>query len=128
MSKRPAKEEKLAEVVNLHDLRLHRRLDTYRARLDRVIKANKRAVTRMFSSGFLFTKDGTRSGRDLLTAHEHLLRAMMLLNRLGNQGDVPAPRKAEEVDAVFAELDKLLSSTAELTEQTGALLNELRKE
>ena len=128
MSKRPAKEEKLAEVVNLHDLRLHRRLDTYRARLDRVLKANKRAITLLFSTGFLFTKDGARSGRDLLTAHEHLLRAMMFMDRLGNQGDVPAPRKREEVDAIFAELDKLLVSTAELTEQTGALLNELKKE
>lgn len=128
MSKRAAKEEKLAEVVSLNELRLHRRLDTYRARLDRVLKANKRALTRLFTTGFLFTKDGTRGGRDLLTAHEHLLRAVGLLDRLGNQGDVPAPRKREEVDAIFTELDKLLVSTAELTEQTGALLNELKKE
>ena len=130
MSKRRAtlKAVPIAEVVNLHDARLSRRVDNYRARLDGVLKANKRAVTRLFSTGLLFTKHGTRAGRDLLLAHEHLLRVVTLIERLGNEGDVPAPRRADEIDAIFFELDQLLDRTSELTEHTAALLEELGKD
>lgn len=118
----------VAEVVSLHDARHSRRLDGYRARLDKVIKGNRRAITRLFSTGVLFTKNGTRAGRDLLAAHEHLLRVVALIDRMGNEGDVPAPRKADEIDAVFLELDTLLDRTSELTEQTARHLEELRKD
>ncbi len=118
----------IAEVVNLHDARLSRRVENYRARLDRVLKANKRAITRLFSTGLLFTKHGSRAGRDLLLAHEHLLRVVSLIERLGNEGDVPAPRRAEEIDAIFFELDQLLDRTSELTEHTAQLLEELGKD
>ena len=130
MSKRRAtlRAVPVAEVVNLHDARLSRRVDAYRERLDRVLKGNKRAVTRLFSTGLMFTKHGTRAGRDLLLAHEHLLRVVSLVNRLGNEGDVPAPRRAEELDAIFAELDTLLDRTSELTEHTAHLLEELGKD
>lgn len=117
-----------AKVVSLHDARLSRRVQTYRARLDRVLKGNKRAVTRLFSTGLLFTKHGARAGRDLLLAHEHLLRVVALVNRLSHEGDVPAPRRAAELDAIFSELDTLLERTSDLTEHTGQLLEELGKE
>ena len=130
MSKRRAtlKMMLVAEVVNLQDARLARRVEAYRLRLDRVLKANKRAVTRLFATGLMFTKHGTRAGRDLLLAHEHLLRVVALVDRLGNEGDVPAPRRAEEVDAIFFELDALLDRTGELTEHTAKLLEELGKD
>ncbi len=128
MAPRAVKVETLAQVVSLSEARFARRLDGYRARLDKVLKANKRSLTRMFASGLLFTRQGTRAGRDLLTAHEHLLRAMTLLGRLANQGDIPAPRRKEEVDAIFDELDTLLVSTAQLTEQTTALLTDMKKD
>lgn len=118
----------VAQVVSLSDLRLSRRLATYRARLDRVLKANKRAITRLFGTGLLFTRNGTRAGRDLLLAHEHLLRVLGLLDRLENAGDVPPPRRADEIDAVFTELDALLERTAELTDSTAQLLEDLGKE
>lgn len=118
----------VAEVVSLHDARHSRRLDGYRARLDRVIDGNRRAITRLFSTGELFTKHGTRAGRDLLAAHEHLLRVVSLLDRMGNEGDVPAPRSSSEIDAVFHELDTLLDRTAELTAQTARYLEGLRKD
>lgn len=118
---------KVAEVVNLHDARLSRRVETYRGRLDRVLKANKKAITRLFATGMLFTRHGTRAGRDLLLAHEHLLRVVSLLDRLQNEGDVPAPRKAEDVDAIFKELEELLDRTSELTASTADLLEELNK-
>lgn len=127
-SKRRAPAAPVAEVVSLQDLRLNRRVINYRQRLDRVIRSNKRAITRLFSTGMLFTRHGTRAGRDLLLAHEHLLRVVSLIERLSNEGDVPAPRKASEVEAIFVELDALLDRTSELTEHTAELLEELGKD
>lgn len=115
-------------MVSLRDARLTRRLDAYRTRLDRVLEANKRAIGRLYTTQLLFTRRGARAGRDLLMAHEHLLRVLGLIDRLANEGDVPAPRRESEVEGIFAELDTLLSRTAELTEQTSALLDELGRD
>lgn len=129
MSKRATlKAVPVAEVVSLHDARLSRRVEGYRERLERVLKGNKRAVTRLFSTGLMFTKHGTRAGRDLLLAHEHLLRVVTLIDRLGNEGDVPAPRRQEELNAIFGELDTLLDRTSQLTEHTADLLEQLGKD
>lgn len=128
MVKRRPSARKPAEVVSLSDARNSRRLELYQARLDRVITTNKRAIGKLYTTGILFTKHGTRAGRDLLLAHEHLLRVVALLDRLAHQGDVPAPRRAAEVDAIFEELDTLLERTAELTEHTSELLHELKPE
>lgn len=117
-----------AQVFSLAEARLARRLGTYRDRLDRVIRSNKRAIGKLYTSGSLFTKAGARAGRDLLTAHEHLLRVVTLLGRLTDQGDVPAPRSSKEVDAIFTELDTLLERTGELTAQTSELLGDLKPE
>lgn len=108
-------------VFSLEEARLHKRLKTYRDRLDRVLAANQHAITRLFQTGSLFTKEGTRAGRDLLLAHQHLLRVVTLLDRLSQTGDVPAPKQAPEVDAIFGELDDLLEKTGQLTEKTGAM-------
>ena len=110
-------------IVSLEEARLNRRLKAYRERLDRVLSANQHAVTRLFQTGKLFTREGTKAGRDLLLAHQHLLRVVTLLDRLGHAGDVPAPRQQVEVDAIFTELDELLEKTGELTEKTGALFS-----
>jgi hypothetical protein len=112
-------------VVSLSDARRSRKLATYRERLERVLATNRHAVTRLFTSGTLFTRSGARAGRDLLLAHEYLLRASALLHRLAHTGDVPAPRRLSEVDAIFAELSLLLERTDELTRQTNELLDEL---
>ena len=118
----------LAELVSLAEVRQARRLQTYRLRLDRVLKGNRRALERLFASGTLFTRQGARAGRDLLLAHEHLLKVLTLLDRLEHQGDVPAPRAAEAVDRVFEELDTLLRRTTELGAHTASLLGELSRE
>lgn len=117
-----------AQVFSLAEARLTRRLSTYRERLDRVIRSNRRAIGRLYTTGSLFTKVGARAGRDLLTAHEHLLRVVTLLDRFGDEGDVPAPRTVKEVEAVFVELDTLLERTGELTAQTSALIGDLKPE
>ena len=114
-------------VVNLTEARLARRLKNYRERLNKVVSANKRAIGRLYLSGLLFTKEGSRAGRDLLLAHQHLLRVVTLLDRLSHEGDIPAPRRQSEVDSIFVELDVLLHRTSDLTERTGQLFEQLKQ-
>ena len=113
-------------MFSLSDARHARRLKSYRERLDQVLRVNQKAIGKLYLSGRLFTRAGTRAGRDLLLAHEHLLKVLSLLDRLAQKGDVPAPRKAGEVEAVFSELDTLLERTGELTQQTTELMDEMK--
>ncbi|MCU0699539.1 MAG: hypothetical protein MUC96_23780 [Myxococcaceae bacterium] len=122
----PRRGAKTAEVFSFAEARLARRLSTYRQRLDTVLRSNRKAIGTLYTTGSLFTKVGTRAGRDLLTAHEHLLRVVALLDQLGHAGDVPAPTSAKEVEAIFTELDTLLTRTGELTEQTQELVADLK--
>lgn len=115
-------------VVSLSEARLERRLGHYRERLERALTSNRAAVGRLYTSGSLFTKEGTRAGRDLLLAHQHLLRVVTLVERLSHQGDVPAPRQSDAIEAIFDELDQLLERTAELTSRTSEVLEPLGNE
>jgi hypothetical protein len=124
----PRRGARTAEVFSFAEARLARRLTTYRERLDTVIRTNRKAIGKLYTTGSLFTKVGARAGRDLLTAHEHLLRVVTLLDRLGHTGDVPAPTSAKEVEAIFTELDTLLERTGDLTTQTQALVADLKPE
>ncbi|MBI3185539.1 MAG: hypothetical protein HYZ28_25655 [Myxococcales bacterium] len=120
------KRSKLAEVVDLAEARALRRLATYREKMGQALDSNRRAIGRLCSIGALFTAEGTRVGRDLLLAHQHLLRVVALLERLSNRGDVPAPRRPTQVGALFSELDQLLDRTSELTTRTGEYWARLR--
>ncbi|MBX7097811.1 MAG: hypothetical protein K1X89_08870 [Myxococcaceae bacterium] len=128
MARKAATAVAVTTVVSLNEARLERRLKHYRERLQRVMTTNRRAVGRLYTTGLLFSKEGTRAGRDLLLAHQHLLRVVTLLDRLSDQGDVPSPQKTDAVDAIFQELDQLLERTGELTHRTSAVLDSLRGE
>lgn len=118
---------KRAQVVNLAEARARSRHEVYQERLTQVLADNKRAVGRLFASGTLFTKEGTRAGRDLLLAHQHLLRVVGLLDRLAHQGDVPAPLTEAGMAEVYAELDVLFARTDELRHRTQELLRTLTR-
>ena len=114
-----------AEVVNLADARARTRSEHYQSRLGQVLTDNKRAIGRLYATGVLFTKEGSRAGRDLLLAHQHLLRVVNLLERLGHAGDVPAPLTPAGMEQVYAELDTLFARTDELRHRTTELLRKL---
>ena len=118
----------LANVVDLNEVRAHRRLSAYQDKIALVLDSNRCAIGRLYTTGALFSRQGARAGRDLLLAHQHLLKVVSLLNRLSSSGDVPAPRRPTEVNAVFRELDLLLDRTSELTSRTGHYLARLRGE
>jgi hypothetical protein len=117
-----------AVVVNLTEVRAQRRLFAYQDKIATVLDSNRSAIGRLYTTGALFSRQGARAGRDLLLAHQHLLRVVALLNRLCDQGEVPAPRRENEVNAVYRELDLLLDRTTELTSRTGHYLARLHGE
>lgn len=118
----------MAEVVQLSEVLAHRKLSTYQEKIATVLDSNKRAIGRLYTSGALFSRQGCKAGRDLLLAHQHLLKVVTLLERLADHGDVPAPREAQQVSAVYRELDQLLDRTSELTVRTGQYLARLKRE
>ena len=69
-------------VVDLSAARDARRLSEFQARCRAVDELNRKALSRLFQSGLLYTRQGSRLGRDLLLAHQHLLKVGDLLARL----------------------------------------------
>jgi len=126
VAKKP--KQTLAPVVQLSEVLAHRRLSAYQEKIATVLESNKHAVGRLYTTGALFSRQGCKAGRDLLMAHQHLLKVMSLLERLANKGDVPAPKNAEQADEVYRELDSLLDRSSELTSRTGQYLARLRGE
>jgi hypothetical protein len=109
-------------VVDLAHARADRRLRDYQARLRTVQETNRKALSRLFQSGLIFTRAGARLGRDLLLAHQHLLKVADLLSRLGElDGDRPG-RRTDEADALYAQVQALLARTSELSARSDGLL------
>lgn len=96
-------------VVDLQGVRQGRRLELYRRRLTERLEANRVALESLYPGGALLTERGTRTGRVLLRARQHLLRAEALLEVQAGRGVVPAPRRPEQVEALYSEVDTLLA-------------------
>jgi hypothetical protein len=106
-------------VVDLARARDARRLRELQARCKGVDEVNRKALGRLFQTGLVFTRAGARLGRDLLLAHQHLLRATDLLARIS---ELPADTADAEATALYDEAQALLARTAELTARTGVVL------
>ncbi len=107
-------------MVDLADARDDRRLRDTRGRVRAVAETTRRTLERLFQTEILFTRAGARLGRDLLLAHQHLLRAGDLLSRLeavaiegGGDGDT---------EALYAQVHALLARTGELSARSEGLL------
>jgi len=113
---------KRARIVQLAVVRARARLLTYQEAIGAALAANRRTLGRLHASGTLFSREGARAGRDLLLAHQHLLRVVALLQRLAagaGQGGRGAPRRTARA---YRELDRLLERASALTERTGVSL------
>lgn len=111
-----------SRVVDLGLARDAKRLREYRERLRIVVEVNKKALARLFQSGLIYTRYGSRLGRDLLLAHQHLLKVGELLSRLGDieagsRGGAPG-----DAEALYGEVQTLLSRTTVLTARSDGLL------
>ena len=106
-------------MVDLAQARDARRLREIQARCRAVDEVNRKSLGRLFQSGLVFTRQGARLGRDLLLAHQHLLRVSDLLARIA---ELPAAAADAEAAALYDEVQGLLARTAELTARTGVVL------
>jgi hypothetical protein len=110
-------------VVNLAEARDDRRLRDYQARLRLVLETNRKALSRLFQSGLIFSRAGARLGRDLLLAHQHLLKVGDLLSRLG---ELPSrgerQRRDADAEALYGQVQALLNRTSELSARSDGLL------
>jgi len=109
-------------VVDLSRARDARRLRELIARCRAVDDVNRKSLARLFQTGLVYTRQGARLGRDLLLAHQHLLRASDLLARIA---DLPAQQPGEDggdSSALYEEAQALLARTAELTARSGLVL------
>ena len=107
-----------AAVVNLGVVRERRTRELAERRVRAVIDENRAALTRLFGTGLIFTQQGSRAGRDLLGAHQALLKIADLFAQLREErhDDATLELRAEEA---FAHLDEQLRKSAELAARTG---------
>lgn len=106
-------------VVSLAAVRDRQRLGQYRERVQHALQRNRRAVQRLHDSGLIFTRHGTRVGRELLLTHQRLLRVADLLagvRRAG--GDVLT--LADEVEALLEKASETARRHRSLFEPGGA--------
>ena len=106
-------------VVDLARARDARKVRELAARCRAVDELNRKSIARLFQTGLVFTRVGARLGRDLLLAHQHLLRASDLLARIA---ELPASAASGEAGALYDEAQALLARTAELTSRSGGVL------
>lgn len=106
-------------VVDLSMARDARRLREFQARCQGVDEVNRRSLSRLFQTGLIFTRHGARLGRELLLAHQHLLRVTDLLARVG---ELPAAAPAGDAAALYQEAQLLLARTTELTARCNGVL------
>src|SRR5689334_18947326 len=112
-----------ASIIDLASVRALRRRELAERRVRNAMDENRGALSRLFSTGLIFTQKGARAGRDLLLAHQALLRSADLFARLvepSARDDAALKHRAEEV---FAHLDSQLARTAQLTARTGEFLS-----
>jgi hypothetical protein len=112
-----------AAVVDLSSIRMLRRRELAERRVRAAMDENRAALSRLFSTGLIFTQKGARAGRDLLLTHQSLLKVVDLFARLvepSSRDDDALKVRAEEV---FAHLDAQLARAAQLTARTGDFLS-----
>jgi len=105
--------------VDLAHARDARRLRDFQERCRTVDDVNRRALAQLFQTGVIYTRRGARLGRDLLLAHQHLLRVSDLLARIE---ELPDPATGGDSSDLYLEAQGLLAKTSELAARCGLVL------
>ena len=112
-------------VVNLGAARERARLTRCRERVEGVLEQNRRAVETLFQSGLVFSRSGSKAGRDLLGAHQQLLRMADVVGR-AERGQTFDPLPAAELDTLFCDIERLLEKTSEIARRNRSLFTSRR--
>jgi hypothetical protein len=106
-------------VFPLEEARERRRCETCRGRLSSVLELNRKVLSRLFETGLVFTRTGSRIGRELLQCQHQLLRAGDALKR----GSEPGPKGARHSLALLlARIEALMETALETTRRHESLL------
>jgi hypothetical protein len=116
---KPRAHARAGAIVDLGHARDARRLREFQARCRAVDEVNRRALARLFQTGVIYTRSGARLGRDLLLAHQHLLRVSDLLARIE---ELPDPVAGGDSADLYVEAQGLLARTSELAARCGLVL------
>lgn len=112
-----------AQVVELSSVRALRRRETAERRVRSAMEENRAALSRLFSSGLIFTQKGARAGRELLLAHQSLLKVADLFARLEDPSSNEDDSLQTRAEEAFAHLDSQLARAAHLSARTGEFLS-----
>jgi len=112
-----------AAIVDLSSVRAQKKREMAERRVRSAMSDNRAALTRLFSSGLIFTQKGARAGRDLLLAHQALLKIVDVFARMGETSSREDQALKLRADEVFGSLDAQLARTASLTQRTGDFLS-----
>jgi hypothetical protein len=116
---KPRARAKASAIVDLAHARDARRLRDFQERCRTVDDVNRRALAQLFQTGVIYTRRGARLGRDLLLAHQHLLRVSDLLARIE---ELPDPAAGGDSSDLYLEAQGLLAKTSELAARCGLVL------
>jgi hypothetical protein len=106
-------------VVPLDEARERRRCETCRGKLSSVLELNRNVLRRLFETGLVFTRTGSRMGRELLQCQHELLRAGDELKR-GSGPGVKGPRHS--LAMLLARVEALMDRALETTRRHESVL------
>ncbi len=106
-------------VISLGLERNLRKLKQNRDQLFAILSNHRSALTRLFETGVIFHREGSRAGRDLLLAHDLLLQVLDLLDTLSENENSP-----DRVNQL-KKLERMLTRTSALTARTSEKLRAL---
>jgi hypothetical protein len=112
-----------ASIVDLSSVRAQKKRELAERRVRSAMTENRTALTRLFASGLIFTQKGSRAGRDLLLAHQALLKVVDVFTRLTDAAASDDHALKSRAEEVFGTLDAQLARTAQLTQRTGEFLS-----
>ena len=92
----------------------------YRTRVSERLRAHRAALAALHDTGQLYQPPGNRPGRARLRALAWLQRAEAVLEELAGEGVVPAPRKSENIEALYRKVERLLARAEALSGAAGA--------
>ena len=112
-----------ATIVDLSSVRTQKRRQLDERRVRGALDDNRAALTRLFGTGLIFTQKGARAGRELLLAHQALLKVVDIFTRLVDPSSLDDQALKHRAEEVFENLDAQLARTAQLTARTGEFLS-----
>jgi len=122
----PGDEASNADVIDFDAARERRLLLRYRERAQAVLLQNKEALQKLYETGMIFTRHGTRVGRELLEAHRHLLKVVDMVKKAPKSDEEGTLGRLIEGEALFGRIEKLLEKTSAITQKNKSLFQSNR--